>query len=133
MAFVNLEGPSPHRVILDPFPKSQHRPSLIVPVNPIQPVKTKPVKRWNFRKANWEKFSKLADQAVSSLPPPTRLDLDQAYADFCNLLTKAATNSIDRANPGATLYGPWIVRVQQINPVRALPDVGPASTRHAET
>ena len=33
---------------------------------------------------------------MSSLPPPTRLDLDQAYSDFCNLLTKAATNSIPR-------------------------------------
>ena len=33
LAFANLNGPSPHRTILDPFPRSQHRPSLITPDN----------------------------------------------------------------------------------------------------
>ena len=46
---------------------------------------------------------------------------------------KAATNSIDRAHIGATLYGPWSVRAHQINPVPALPEVGPAFTRQAQT
>ena len=96
LAFVNFQGPSPHRIILDPFPKSQHRPSLLIPVNPVRPVTTKPVKRWNFRKADWKKFSNLVDEAVCNLPPPTPRGTDQAYSDFCNILIKAATNSIPR-------------------------------------
>ena len=35
LSFVNLARPSPHRTILEPFPRSQHRPSFILPVNPI--------------------------------------------------------------------------------------------------
>ena len=48
LVFTKLKGALPQRLILDPFPKTHHRPSLITPVNP-----TEPVKRWNFRKANW--------------------------------------------------------------------------------
>ena len=40
------------RPILEKFPTSQHRPSLIVPPRLALPVPSKPVKRWNFRKAN---------------------------------------------------------------------------------
>ena len=49
-AFVNLEGPLPSRLVLDPFPCSQHRPWLISPINLVQPTQTMPLTRWNFRK-----------------------------------------------------------------------------------
>ena len=42
----------PNRRILEKFPRSQHRPSLIVLPRLALPVLSKPVKRWNFRKAN---------------------------------------------------------------------------------
>ena len=42
----------PDRRILKKFPRSQHRPSLIVPPRLALPIPSKPVKRWNFRKAN---------------------------------------------------------------------------------
>jgi len=45
-----------------------HRP-LITPVNPIELVNTKPVKRWNFRKANWEKFSNFLESGIDSQGP----------------------------------------------------------------
>ena len=46
---------------------------------------------------------------------------------------KAATHSIGSATPGAPLYGPWSVALQQIDSVVALPEVGSAFTRQAET
>ena len=50
LAFAHMPDSSVHRIVLDRFPKSQHRPSLIDQDNTIEPVPTKPVKRWNFRK-----------------------------------------------------------------------------------
>ena len=38
---------------MEKFPRSQHRPSLITPTRFAHPVPSKPVKRWNFRKAKW--------------------------------------------------------------------------------
>ena len=96
LAFANLKGPSPHRTILDPFPRSQHRPSLITPDNPIKPIPTKPVKRWNFRKARWDQFTNLVDSGTDSLPPPTSSDPDLAYSDFCKLIIRAAKKAIPR-------------------------------------
>ena len=43
----------PDRRILEKFSRSQHQPSLIVPPRFALPVPSKPVQRWNFRKANW--------------------------------------------------------------------------------
>ena len=41
------------RRVLDKFPRSQHRPSLITPPRFAMAVPSMPVKRWNFRKAKW--------------------------------------------------------------------------------
>ena len=54
LTFVSV-GPNsrvPDRRILEKFPKSQHRPSLIVPQKLALPVPSKPFNLWNFRKAN---------------------------------------------------------------------------------
>ena len=45
LAFIKLAGSTPMRKVLDPFPRSQHRPSLIIPTNPVEPVPTRAVKR----------------------------------------------------------------------------------------
>ena len=42
----------PTRRVLDKFPRSQHRPSLISSPCLAAPIACKPVKRWNFRKAS---------------------------------------------------------------------------------
>ena len=51
LAFANITSTLPQRIILDPFSRSQHRPSLITQYNPVEPIPTKDAKRWNFRKA----------------------------------------------------------------------------------
>ena len=50
LAFVSV-GPDSHvseRRILETFPRLQHQPWLIVPPRHALPVRSKPVKRWNF-------------------------------------------------------------------------------------
>ena len=96
LAFVNLDGPDPVRVILDHFPKSQHRPSLITAASPISCIPSKPVKRWNFRKADWTRFKDLVDQGVNSLPPASSCDLNHSYSSLCDLLIRAAKATIPR-------------------------------------
>ena len=96
LAFVNLEGPEPQRFVLEPFPKSQHRPSLIKPNSQISPIRSNPVKRWNFRKANWTKFRSLIEEGLPNLPSSSSSDLDQAYTASCQLLISAAKSSIPR-------------------------------------
>ena len=54
LAFTTV-GPDchlPYRRVLEKFPRSQHRPSLITPPRLSLPVPGGPVKRWNFHKAN---------------------------------------------------------------------------------
>ena len=53
LAFASV-GPNsrlPDRRVLEKFPRSQHRPSLITPPRFAMAVPSMPVKRWNFRKA----------------------------------------------------------------------------------
>ena len=55
LAFVSIDSDSrlPDRHVLEKFPRSQHRPSHITPLRFARHVPSKPVKRWNFRKAKW--------------------------------------------------------------------------------
>ena len=53
LAFASV-GPNsrlPNRRVLEKFPRSQHRPSLITPPRFAMAVPSMPVKRWNFLKA----------------------------------------------------------------------------------
>jgi len=95
LAFVHLGGPLPHRTILKPFTNSQHRPSLIQPINPIKPLTPKPVLRWNFRKARWKQFINLTESEADFLPDPYS-NPDAAYSAFCHLLHCTARTSIPR-------------------------------------
>ena len=45
--------PLPVRHILDMFPRSHHRPSLITIPSLFQPVQGRDANRWNYRKANF--------------------------------------------------------------------------------
>ncbi|KAI4829269.1 hypothetical protein KUCAC02_023323 [Chaenocephalus aceratus] len=53
-----------------------------------------PVKRWNFRKANWESYAEETERRSAGLPDPA--DLDAAYAAYCQVLLGAAKKSIPR-------------------------------------
>ena len=89
MALANIT-PSLKRLVLNPFFKSQHEPSLISPVNLIRSIPSKAVKRWNFRKANWFRFTHLVDNKIHCLPDPASADLDTHYTSICKVLLTAA-------------------------------------------
>ena len=98
LTFVSV-GPVSHvpdRRILEKSPGSHHRPSLIISPRLALPVPSKPVKRWNFRKANWSHCNAMTNKLARSLLPPDSPDVDLAYPDFCNVIRTAAKNSIPR-------------------------------------
>lgn len=84
------------RHVLEKFPRTQHRPSLITSVPLVAPTSSKPVRRWNFRKADWDKFKLLTNQATQTLPPPDSKDSDSSYKAYCNMLINAAKQSVPR-------------------------------------
>ena len=45
LAFANVTITLPQCLVLDPFPRSQHRTSFITPYNLVEPIPTKDVKR----------------------------------------------------------------------------------------
>ena len=97
-AFASV-GPNsrlPDRHILEKFPRSQHRPSLITPPRFAMAVPSMPVKQWNFRKAKWSHYIALTNKFAKTLLPPNSLDVDAAYQDFCNTIKKAAKKTIPR-------------------------------------
>ena len=61
-----------------------------------------PVKRWNFRKANWSHYIALTNKFAKtlllddSLDVDAAVDMDAAYQDFCNTIKKAAKKTIPR-------------------------------------
>ena len=95
-ASVGLNSRLPDRRVLDKFPRSQHRPSLIIPPRFGMAVPSMPVKRWNFRKAKWSHYIGLTNKFAKTLSPPDSLDVDAAYQDFCNTIKKAAKKTISR-------------------------------------
>ena len=95
-ASVSADNRLPDRRVLGKFPKSQHRPSLIITPKLVDLVPSEPVKRWNFRKANWKRFRLLTNKSTRYLPSPNTNNVDEAYRDFCGLLVKAAKKSIPR-------------------------------------
>jgi len=49
-----------------------------------------PVKRWNFRKADWKCFCLLTDASVQRLPPPDSSNIERTFLDFCESLLSVA-------------------------------------------
>ena len=84
----------PDRHVLEKFPRSQHRPSLITPPRFATTVPSMPVKRWSFRRAKWSHYIALTNKFAKTLLPPDLLDVDAAYQDFCKTIRKAAKKTI---------------------------------------
>ena len=95
-ASVDLDCRLPDRRILGKFPRPQHRPSLISPPKLAHPKPSKPVKRWNFCKANWNHYSNLTNKLAKSIPPPESQNIDQVYQCFCKVISTAAKKCIPR-------------------------------------
>ena len=98
LAFAKVIGqePLPVRRILDRFPRSQHRPSLITTPSQVQSTEGRPVRRWNFRKANWTDFERVVSTAAEVLPVPTAANINEAYEAYCAMLTDAAKKHVPR-------------------------------------
>ena len=88
--------PLPERRVLDRFPRSHHRPLLITTPTLIQPTEGRPVRRWNFRKADWPGFKKEVEASVTALPTPTANNIDDDYEAYTAMLLKAAKKHIPR-------------------------------------
>jgi len=86
----------PDRRVLEKFPRSQHRPSLITPPRFKVPAHSDTVKRWNLRKADWKCFCLLTGESVKRMPPPDTPDIERAYQDFRESLLSAAKQCIPR-------------------------------------
>ena len=96
LAFASV-GPNsrlPDKRVLDKFPRSQHRSSLITPPRFAMAMPSIPVKRWNFRKAKWSHYIALTNKFAKTLLPPDSLDVDAAFQDFCNTIKKAVKKTI---------------------------------------
>ena len=110
LAFASV-GPNsrlPDRRVLDKFPRSQHRPSLITPPRFAMAVPSMPVERWNFRKAKWSHYIALTNKFAKTLLPPDSPDVDAAYQDFCNTIKKAAKKTIPRGYRNNYIVNPSI-------------------------
>ena len=94
LGFANL-GTCASRRVLECFPKSQHRPSIIESSTTINSVPTRPVNRWNFRKADWAKFTDRLNTAANKLPSPTS-EPNTAYKAWCTAILSAAKKTILR-------------------------------------
>ena len=102
----------PDRRVLEKFPRSQHRPSLITPPRFSMAVPSTPVKPWNFRKAKWSHYIALTNKFAKTLLPPDLLDVDAAYKDFCTPLRKQPRR-LSHAGIEITIFR---VGMQSVNP-----------------
>ena len=96
LAFAKAIGqePSPVRHVLDRFPYSQHRPSLITTPSLVQSTEGKPIQRWNFCKANWSEFANSTNTIAKSLPVPTASNINEAYMAYCMMLIDTAKKHV---------------------------------------
>ena len=71
----DLDSTSDRITVLEPIPHSQHRPISIAISNDVVPQKVQLRRRFNFQKADWEKFARSLDVEVleSSLQTMTSL------------------------------------------------------------
>ena len=104
---------------------------------------SKPVKQWNFGKANWSCHNTLTNKLAKSLFPPDSPDVDLAYRDFCNVIRTAAKHSIPCSCQNnhipcwdaecKKLYCTFLQWPEGSDPNRVLPLPGSSdSTRNAE-
>lgn len=79
------------RKVLPAFPNSQHRPVILEICMSVPIVTSVPRPRWNFRKADWNRYSASLDAAIRFIPPTP-----QNYDRFNNLVISEAKKHIPR-------------------------------------
>ena len=101
-AVCSSNDPKPERRVIGRFSCSHHRPSVIKVPSLVQPVAGKPVKRWNFRKANWQSYAAETERRSAGLLDPEAADVDTAYTAYCKVQRRttsrvASTRTTSRA------------------------------------
>ena len=85
-----------HRTVLDRFPRSQHRPSVIIIGSVLRATNSSPTPRWNFEKANWKLFAELLDRRIVLADTIPKRGINDAYDKLCDAINHAALGSIPR-------------------------------------
>lgn len=94
--------------VLTSFPRSQHRPIIVEIGTKIHLVDSKQKPRWNFQKANWEEFAKLADAAIRFVPCHTN-----NYQRFVGIVKSAAKKSVPRGFRKKYIPG-WTAEMEEM-------------------
>ena len=97
-AKVNPRQSISDRKVCNRFPKSQHQASIIYPTSLLLPTPNKPVRRWNFRKAQWKQICETTNLLPRTLPCPDHKYSNTAYLAFCKMLIHAAKKAIPRSH-----------------------------------
>ena len=79
------------RTVENPIPKSQHRPIAITVKPVLQPLNSNNIPRFNFRKANWDRFTSELENEIGTITPDPK-----NYEIFQKLVWKVAKRSIPR-------------------------------------
>lgn len=77
--------------VLDPIPHTQHRPISLEINAAIRPQSVAFRRRFNFRKANWEKFTADLDSAITSIDATP-----SGYVNFVDALRRVSRKTIPR-------------------------------------
>ena len=101
------------RNVQDQLAGSDHRPVLLsVDVNPSK-TRSNTTPRWNYKKADWIKFSSLSNNYTSSINSKTK-QIDKSARAFVKAILKAAQESIPRgARKDYLPY--WTEEIQKLN------------------
>ena len=84
------------REILDDFPRSRHRSTLITTGSVLASAQRLLLPRWNFRRADWERYPAYVEDVCRSIPPNS-----ESVTRFSRLLVASAKKFIPR---GARKY-----------------------------
>ena len=79
------------RGVLDPIPRTQHRPITITIISQITATHCHFRSCFNLKKANWSKFTDEIDQAIANIPAHPN-----HYNDFVDLVKNAARHNNPR-------------------------------------
>src|SRR6218665_1532870 len=72
-----------------------HRPSLVHIGLKLPTIHSTPKKRWNFRKADWERYNVILERSVSAIPTRS-ISIQEAYDRFQRAVFCVARSSIPR-------------------------------------
>ena len=83
------------RIVSSQLAGSDHKPVLLSLDLNLNTKENKPIPRWNYKKADWEKFSQLTDKYTQAIVS-TNNNINRPAASFDSAILKAAAETIPR-------------------------------------